>query len=207
MQFFQVKKSKQLSTIIKNRRSIRKYSPKAVNREQIEAIIEAAVLAPSAKNRQPWKYIVYTGESKAELLKVMEGALKKENEGHELLLRSAFGLPDAFHTVKVMREAAVIIIVMNTNGKSPFEPIDADLRFAEISDSLAIGASIENMILKATELGLGTLWIANTCFAYEDMMRFIDSPGQLIGAVAVGYADESPNPRPRKDMKGVLEYR
>ena len=63
------------------------------------------------------------------------------------------------------------------------------------------------MILKATELGLGTLWIANTCFAYEDMMRFIDSPGQLIGAVAVGYADESPNPRPRKDMKEVLEYR
>lgn len=146
-----------------------------MGREQIEAIIEAAVLAPSAKNRQPWKYIVYTGESKAKLLEVME--------------------------------AAVVIIVMNTNGKSPFEPIDADLRFAEISDSMAIGASIENMILKATELGLGTLWIANTCFAYEDMMRFIASPGQLIGAVAVGYANESPNPRPRKDMKEVLEYR
>ena len=58
------KKSKQLSTIIKNRRSIRKYSSKAVGREQIEAIIEAAVLAPSAKNRQPWKYIVYTGDGK-----------------------------------------------------------------------------------------------------------------------------------------------
>lgn len=134
-------------------------------------IIEAAVLAPSAKNRQPWKYIVYMGESKAKLLEVMECALEKENERHELLPRSAFGLPDAFHTVKVMREAAVVIVVMNTNGKSPFEPIDADLRFAEISDSLAIGASIENMLLKATELGLGTLRIANTCFAYEDMTR------------------------------------
>lgn len=79
-----------------------------------------------------------------------------------------------------------------------------------LNDTLARsygGASIENMLLKATELGLGTLWIANTCLAYEDMMRFIASPGQLIGAVAVGYADESPNPRPRKDMKEVLEYR
>lgn len=111
------------------------------------------------------------GESKAKLLEVMECALEKENERHELLPRSAFGLPDAIHTVKVMREAAGVIVVMNTNGKSPFEPIDADLRFAEISDSLAIGASIENMLLKATELGLGTLWIANTCFAYEDMTR------------------------------------
>lgn len=81
--------------------------------------------------------------------------------------------------IEAIIEAAVVIVVMNTNGKSPFNPIDADLRFAEISDSLAIGASIENMILKATELGLGTLWIANTCFAYEDMMRFIASPGQL----------------------------
>ena len=106
-----------------------------------------------------------------------------------------------------MREAPVVIIVMNTNGKSPFEPIDTDERVSEICDSLSIGASIENMILKATEIGLGTFWIANTCFAYKDMADFIKSSGQLIGAVTVGYADEKPLPRPRKSIDEVLEYR
>ena len=73
-------------------------------------------------------------------------------------------------------------------------------------DSLSIGASIQNMLLKATQLGLGTLWIANTCFAYNDMVEVIPSKGQLIGAVAVGYAAEKPYPRPRKNLEEILEY-
>ncbi len=57
---------------IKERKSIRKYKPDDVKREDIEEIIKAGILAPSAKNRQPWKYIVYTKESKNNLLDEME---------------------------------------------------------------------------------------------------------------------------------------
>ena len=46
-----------------------------------------------------------------------------------------------------MKEAPVVIIVMNTNGQSPYEDIDADGRVMEICDSLSIGASIQNMLL------------------------------------------------------------
>lgn len=193
--------------MIEERRSIRKYKSINVRKEQIEQMIEAARLAPSAKNRQPWKYIVYTGVEKIRLLDVMETGLKIEQEKHLLLPKSVFGLPDAFNTLRIMREAPVIIIVMNTNGQSPYEAIDVDGRVAEICDSLSIGASIENMILKATEIGLGTLWIANTCFAYNKLMSFINSPGQLIGAVAVGYADEQPEARPRKALEDIIECR
>lgn len=193
--------------MIEERRSIRKYKSINVRKEQIEQMIEAARLAPSAKNRQPWKYIVYTGVEKIRLLDVMETGLKIEQEKHLLLPKSVFGLPDAFNTLRIMREAPVIIIVMNTNGQSPYEAIDVDGRVAEICDSLSIGASIENMILKATEIGLGTLWIANTCFAYNKLMSFINSPGQLIGAVAVGYADEQPEARPRKALEDIIEYK
>ncbi len=56
-------------------------------------------------------------------------------------------------------------------------------------------------------MGLGTLWIANTCFAYKDLTSLIGEEGQLIGAIAVGYADESPNQRPRKAMENILEFR
>ena len=47
---------------IENRRSIRKYKPDEIERKLIEEIIYSASLAPSAKNRQPWKFIVYQGE-------------------------------------------------------------------------------------------------------------------------------------------------
>ena len=193
--------------MFEERRSIRKYQNRMVERGDIEKLIEAARLAPSAKNRQPWKYIVYTGAEKEKLLNAMEKGLEREAAEHNLLPKSAFGLPDAFHTLQVMRQAPVVIIVMNTNGQSPYEEIDTDRRFSEICDSLSIGASIENMLLKATQLGLGTLWIANTCFAYHDMMQVIQAPGQLIGAIALGYPDEQPPKRPRKPLEDILEFR
>ncbi len=192
---------------IVERRSIRKYKEMEVPQDQIEKIVEAAVKAPSAKNRQPWKYIVYSETGKKELLDIMEESLNKESESHTLLPDSAGGIPDAYNTLKIMRQAPVIIIVMNTNGRSPFESINTDDRITEICDTLSIGASIENMLLKATEIGLGTLWIANTCFAYKDLVAAIGEEGQLIGAIAVGYADEMPNPRPRKDIEKTLVFR
>ena len=192
---------------IEERRSIRKYRQQSVSREQIEMLVEAARLAPSAKNRQPWKYIVYTGTEKQKLLQAMETGLEKEEKQHSLLPQSAFGLPDAFHTLDIMRQAPVVLIVMNTNGTSPYEPVDPDGRLSEICDSLSIGASIENLLLRATEMGLGTLWIANTCFAYDNLMEVIGEKGQLIGAIALGYAEEQPLPRPRRNLEEILEYR
>ena len=74
-------------------------------------MIEAARLAPSAKNRQPWKYIVYMEKSKAELLDVMEKALIKEQNEHALLPKSAWALPDAFHTLEIMRNAPAVSFI------------------------------------------------------------------------------------------------
>lgn len=62
------------------------------------------------------------------------------------------------------------------------------------------------MLLEAKRLEIGTLWIANTCFAYPELMEFIKESGQLIGAVALGYADEVPRQRPRKTLDDIVEY-
>ncbi|MFR8682944.1 MAG: nitroreductase family protein [Enterocloster sp.] len=185
---------------------MRKYTDQKVSHDQIKAIVKAASLAPLAKNRQPWKYLVYEGKAKEKLLSAMERGREREKKEHCLLPGSAFALPGAFQTLSIMRKAPVTIIVMDPDGRSPYEPVNADERLAEICDSLSIGASIQNMLLKATQLGLGTLWIANTCFAYNDMVEVIPSKGQLIGAVAVGYAAEKPYPRPRKKLEEILEY-
>lgn len=192
---------------IKERRSIRKYQSRPLDRKIIDEIIRAGILAPSAKNRQPWKYIVYTGRSKKELLAEMEKGLLRERDGNALLPDSGSGLADAFNTLKIMREAPALIVILNTNADSPFENINADKRISEICDSLSIGASVENMLLKATELGIGSLWIANTCFAYKELVDYIGTTHQLAGAVSLGYADEAPAARPRKRLEDVAEYR
>ncbi len=101
----------------------------------------------------------------------------------------------------------MLIAVVNTNGKSPFTPVDCDDRVTEICDTLSIGAAVQNMLLTAEHLGLGTLWIANTCFAYPELTEFLKTNGQLVGAVAVGYAEETPAARARKSLYEVAEYR
>ncbi|WP_292193699.1 nitroreductase family protein [Butyrivibrio sp.] len=53
---------------INERRSIRKYKQDTVSNEDIKKIIESGILAPSAKNRQPWKYIVFSGQPKRKSL-------------------------------------------------------------------------------------------------------------------------------------------
>lgn len=98
------------------RKSIRKYKSDAIKKDDIETIIRAGILAPSAKNRQPWKYIIYTDTAKKTLLDVMERGLLRERNGDKLLPKSQDDLPDAFHTLKVMREAPVLIISLGTES-------------------------------------------------------------------------------------------
>lgn len=192
---------------IYSRRSIRKFQNKEVSRDLIEIVLEAGIAAPSAKNRQPWKCVVLGNQSKAEFLFVMDKGIYREENKCAMLPRSRSGLSDAKNTLRIMREAPVLIVIINTNGKSPFMPLDTDERFTELCDTLSIGAFIENMLLQAKELGLGTLWIANTCFAYEELTAYLAAEGQLIGAVALGYADECPDRRPRKGLGEIVEFR
>ena len=192
---------------IENRRSIRKYKRHEISKEIIEDIIYSATLAPSAKNRQPWKFIVYQGEEKSKLLDVMHQGIKLEKITHKLMPEWAFAIPDAENTVRVMEEAPCLIAVLNTNQKTPFDSIEDEKRIVEICDSLSIGAAIENMILTATSYGLGTLWIANTCFAYNELIDFIETDSQLTGIVAIGFANETPAKRPRKPVADIVEYR
>lgn len=192
---------------IKTRRSIRRYKQYEIPTEVVNKIIQAGRFAPSGKNKQPWKFIVYGGDAKRNLLAKMEAGLQRELSGKAFLPDSAYGLPDAGNTLQIMREAPTLVVVMNPYGKSPFEQITVDERVTEIVDALSIGAAIENMLLEAERLGIGTLWIGNTFFAYPELAEFVKEPGQLVGAVAMGYAEEKPGQRSRKRLETILEYR
>lgn len=192
---------------IKNRRSIRKYQSEPVKKETINRILEAARLAPSGTNKQPWQFIVYNGNAKKEFVAQMAQGLQRECQGNPVLPDSHWGIPDAQNTLRIMEEVPTIIAVLNTYGKSIFTPLTIDQRVTEIVDSLSIGAAIENLLLQAEKEGIGALWIANTCFAYPELVAYIDTEYQLIGAVAIGYKREHPSPRPRKPFAEIVSYR
>lgn len=183
---------------IESRRSIRRYKDIPVKEELIEEILKAGMLAPSSKNRQPWHFIVTTGSAKEQVLKSMEAGLKRE-EKQPFLPESAPYLDGARATLKIMKDAPVIIFITN--------PLAIDERVSEICNAQSVGAAIENMTLAATELGLGSLWICNTFFAQEELNHWLNADGQLYAALAVGYADEAPAPRPRRKAELTVEWR
>ena len=76
-----------------------------------------------------------------------------------------------------------------------------------MSNTPTVGAAIENMTLTAAELGLGSLWICDTYFAYKELCDWLNKDGELLAALAVGYADETPSERPRKSIEDVAEWR
>ena len=80
-------------------------------------------------------------------------------------------------------------------------------RIYDICNLQSISASIENMLLAASDKGIGSLWICDIYFAYAELSQWLNEPGALIAAVALGYPDESPKARPRKKLEDVVEWR
>ena len=96
---------------INQRRSIRNFKPDAVPKELVEKILDAATKAPSAMNRQPWRFVVLEGEKKDTLVELFQkriSKLKKLNKNVSFVEMTA----------KVMKQAPVLILVFNAESRS-----------------------------------------------------------------------------------------
>ena len=184
---------------IAERKSIRKFEDRPISQEAIEKILLAGTLAPSGKNKQPWKFYVVQGEKHAEMIQTMQKGMDRLKE---------MGIPtgSAKYTIRWMTQAPVTVFVFNPTGKSPFEQKDLNDPFTEIVDIQSIGAAIQNMLLAATELGLGSLWICDVFAAYDELCKWLGAEGQMIAAISIGFPAQSPEPRPRKSVDEVTVY-
>lgn len=175
--------------------------------EIINKVISAGILAPSGKNRQPWSFIIVGGKEKESMLKAFQDGIDREKNGNALLPGGGAGIADAQNTLNIIKQAPIIIMVLNKEAGSPFQQLGNEDKAAEIVDIQSIGAAIENMLLAAQDLGLSTLWIGNTFFAYSELCKWLNTDKQLTAAIAIGYPDEKPASRPRKKLQDVVEYR
>lgn len=175
----------ELMDAIENRKSIRKFKDKQVSKEIIEDLINCARLAPSAKNRQPWKFVVVNEKIKSEIIRIL---IEKEKE---LDVKNSIKT-----TVEVMRQAPILILVLKNKEN-----------YWKTGDTLSIGAAIEHICLRATDLGLGSLWVRDTVYAEKEIKKLIPvGEKELICAVLIGYPQENPGRRPRKDLDEILEW-
>ncbi len=192
---------------IYDRRSIRKFTDRPISQEDITDIIQSGIKAPSSKNRQPWKYIVVQGNAKEEMLKVFRQGIEREEKDNALRPLSKQHIAAAKYTVDIMAEAPIIVFVVNSLGKSILTELTPEEHVYEICNIQSISASIQNMLLAATEKGIGSLWICDIYFAYSELCKWLDSDGQLIAAIAFGYPNEFPKERPRKKLEDIVEWR
>jgi nitroreductase len=173
--------------VIRSRRSVRRFSSQPVEREKILTCIEAARLAPSAENIQPWRFLVIDDPD----------------------IKTAFG--DAVfngiyrHTRWALKAPVIVVLLARPDifanriggfiQKIPFYLID-------------LGISGEHFALQAQDLGLGTCWIG--WFDVRKTRRFLKLPKsiKICQLMALGYPEDGRKAKPhhRKPLDDLVRF-
>ncbi|MFO7986876.1 MAG: nitroreductase family protein [Desulfatiglandaceae bacterium] len=196
----------ELMDIIRQRRSIRKFTTDPVSDQVIDALLEAARLAPSGSNLQPWRFIVVKSEETKEKL--------NEVTPYKFALKAP-----------VVFVCCADVTVLGTRGKRIQELVEmGTFTGLEMDDpdsgkygnslqefitpngylALNVAIAVEHMVLRATDLGLGTCWIGR--FDIEKTKQVLDLSNDLlvVSFLPVGYPAQFPAQRPRLPKDEIL---
>lgn len=164
---------------LKQRRAIRQYEQKPVEREKIEQLLQAATYAPNDRMREPWHFYVLQGDS-----------LKRYEEMAAAYLEERF--PTKPHLVEsslAVVQTTPLVIVVTADTVEGDEGATKDNEFAVCS-------AIMSMWLTAEELGLGFVWRTRGVGLVHDerMHQFIGATEnqRVIGTLFIGYPAETP---------------
>ncbi|HAI21665.1 MAG TPA: nitroreductase [Clostridiales bacterium UBA8153] len=180
------------------RRSIRKFADRPLARELIETVLEAAIRAPSGKNAQPWRFVVLQGKEKDRLVDILEA-------GVNALQAKGLATGSALPTAHIMRQAPVAILVYNPRQQAGGDRNGTN-RYMHLVDTQSIGAAVQNLLLAATGLGLGSLWICDVFYADDAIGARWGRQDELVCAVSLGYPAETPQARPRKPVADITTW-
>lgn len=186
-----------LDEAIKKRYSCRVFKNEEITDQEINVILDAARYAPSPKNRQPWRFIILRKDNKHDFLKLISSYFLTDTSPKSLRnkLNELNSEKDSY---KIMKQADTIILVFN---KYPSQiALGKKDELFDSTNIQAIGAAIQNMILKATDLGIGSLWICDIFAAYQQICDKYYPDGELMAAVALGYTGMQNTKKIRKPL-------
>jgi len=191
---------------VRTRRSIRGYKPDPISDEDIKRVLDAARWAPSAANLQPWEFIVV--KDPATRKKIQE--LVEENKKTTIKMRdepwrTGFS---RYNTEWISMAPVHIVVCANPQKTAPHV-------FGRETYKYATGAAIQNLMLAACALGLGTCWLS--MFNKGKLKKTLAIPKEIdvIGVITMGYPIEIPQAPetlkrygglPRKNLEEIVYF-
>ena len=176
--------------IIKNRRSARAFTEKDVSEEQVKKILDSGIKAPSARNRQPWKFYILNEEQKTHIMNMLF-EWDRLNPKEKTSVKG---------TAQQIKTANKMIMIYSDNYSSKSKN-----KNYKKPDYISLGCAIENMSLQAIDLGLGscilcdTLYIEDEINEYLGIKNFEQICGFIIGTPIYNYP-----PKIKKNLKELL---
>lgn len=194
-----------VQALIRSRRSIRRYTPQPVPAETVERLLTAAVWAPSAHNRQPWRFVAVTAaETKQRLARAMGARLRADRlaDGDAPEAVEA----DAARSWARITGAPVVIAVCLTLADMDAYP-DARRQQAEYLMAVqSVAMAVQNLLLAAQAEGLGACWMCAPLFCSEAVIGALDLPAewQAQALVTLGYPASAGKPAVRRPLAEVV---
>jgi nitroreductase len=164
---------------IKGRRSIRAFKSDDVSPEIVKKLIDAARRAPSAGNIQPWEFVI-----------VRESKIKRS-------------LAEAALDQVFIEEAPVVVVVCANENRSSQGYGARGKNLYCIQDT---AAAIQNILLFAYSIGLGTCWVG--AFKEDEAREILKIPSGIrpVAIIPIGYPAETPLPRIRRPINLIVHY-
>ena len=192
---------------MRERRSVRRFRDQEVPADALQQILETASWAPSAHNRQPWRFVVLKSpQAKTNLAQGMGADFL-----HALL---ADGLPAEEAQAQVERsrqriEQAPVVVLVCLDAAEGDPYADSARQAAEVWMGVqSVAMAGQNLLLAAHACGLGGVWICAPLFAAAAVRRSLDLPEawQPQGMVLLGYAQSVPAARARRPLSDVVVF-
>ncbi len=173
--------SKSIFSVIKNRRSVRKFKPDPVPKGDIEKILELANYAPSPRNRQAWKFLVI--DKKEILEKIKDECIKMTGDNSREYYTNYLSAP------------VYVLVLANTDTRNPE------------NDIIAGALAAENLMLAARALGYGTVYCANSIpeEVTKQILKIPDNYKRLC-ITPIGVPEKWPEPPAKKSLGEVVLY-
>lgn len=197
-----------LSELIRSRRSVRRYTHQTVPPELIDQLLDAATWAPSAHNRQPWRFVVISTQAvKQQLAAAMGERLRadrlRDGDPIDVVERDVTRSHDRIVEAPVVIAACLSMIDME---RYPDQPRAAAERTMAIQ---GVAMSIQNLLLTAHDLNLGACWLCAPLFCSDAVRSALKLPidWEAQALITIGYPTDQGTFKGRVNFKQKTIYR
>lgn len=194
-----------IARVITTRRSIRRYAREDVPRDIVDKLLQCAVNAPSAHNRQPWRFAILRGlESKARLATAMGDRLRHD--------RTRDGDPahaidaDVARSYERITGAPVVVLVATTCVDMDAYPDPHRMQAENLMAVQSTAMAVQNLLLAAHAAGLAGCWMCGPLFC-QDAVRSVlnlESDWQPQAIVTLGFPASPGKPQARRPLGDVV---